>query len=132
MTGQSSESTGSLTQVRYHGLPTQFIDLSPDNLDIAATTPNSFIYSGTGEDGIDVSRAGGNNTLDASGGNNFLVGGSGNDTFFLNDLNPTAPIWSTVVSFHSGDEATVWGVTPDDFSVCWADDEGASGAHLPD
>jgi hypothetical protein len=30
----------------------------------------------------------------------------GNDTFFLNNLNPTAPIWSTLLNFHAGDAAT--------------------------
>jgi hypothetical protein len=54
-----------------------------------------------------------------------LVGGSGNDTFFLNDLNPTAPIWSTLVNFHTGDGATVWGVTKADFSIAWVAGEGA-------
>ena len=126
-TSQSSEETGEPYTGPVHGLQWQFIDLSPDNLDIAATTPDSFIYSGLGNDAINVSRAGGNNTLDATGGSNFLVGGSGNDTFYLNDLNPTAPIWSTLVGFHSGDAATIWGVTANDFSIGWAADEGASG-----
>jgi Ca2+-binding RTX toxin-like protein len=107
------------------GLQWQFIDLSPDNLDIAAITPNSFIFSGLGNDAINVSQAGGNNILDASGGSNFLVGGSGNDTFFLNHLNPTAPIWSTLVNFHAGDAATIWGVTPANFSIAWVAGEGA-------
>ena len=85
-TGQTSTSAGTPYTGPTAGLTTEFVDLSPDNLNIAALTPNVFIYSGTGEDGIDVGQAGGNNTLDASGGNNFLVGGSGDDTFFVNDL----------------------------------------------
>jgi hypothetical protein len=58
----------------------------------------------------------------------FLWVGSGNDTFFLNDLNPAGPIWSTLVDFHTGDAATVWGVTPADFSISWMDGEGAAGS----
>jgi hypothetical protein len=126
-TGQTAEEAGTPYTGPVAGLTTQFIDLSPDNLDIAAITPNSFIYSGLGNDAINVDQAGGNNILDATGGSNFLVGGSGNDTFFLNDLNPAAPIWSTLVNFHAGDAATIWGVTPADFSISWAADEGAGG-----
>jgi hypothetical protein len=56
---------------------------------------------------------------------NFLVGGTGNDTFFLDDLDSTTPIWSTLVNFHAGDNATIWGVTPADFSIAWVAGEGA-------
>jgi Ca2+-binding RTX toxin-like protein len=109
------------------GASWQFTDLSPDNLDIASVTPKTFIHSGSGNDAINVSGGGGNNTLDAEGGSNFLVGGSGNDTFFLNDLNPAGPIWSTLVNFHAGDAVTVWGVTKADFSLSWMDGQGAAG-----
>jgi hypothetical protein len=109
-TGQTTVSAGTPYTGPTAGLTTEFIDLTHDNLNIAAICPNSFIYSGLGNDAINVSHAGGNNTLDATGGSNFLVGGSGNDTFFLNDFNPTAPIWSTLVNFHAGDAATVWGL----------------------
>jgi hypothetical protein len=127
-TGQTTTSAGTPYTGPTPGLSIQFTDLSSDNLNIAALTPAVFIYSGTGEDGIDVTHGGGNNTLDASGGNNFLAGGSGNDTFFLNDLYSTTPIWSTVLNFHAGDAATIWGVTPADFSVSWMDGEGAGGS----
>jgi hypothetical protein len=124
-TGQTTVSAGTPYTGPTAGLTTEFIDLTHDNLNIAAICPNSFIYSGLGNDAINVSHAGGNNTLDATGGSNFLVGGSGNDTFFLNDFNPTAPIWSTLVNFHAGDAATVWGVTAADFSIDWAAGQGA-------
>jgi Ca2+-binding RTX toxin-like protein len=124
-TGQTMEEAGTPYTGPVAGLTSEFIDLSPDNLDIAAITPNSFIYSGLGNDAINVGQAGGNNVLDATGGSNFLVGGSGDDTFFLNDLNPAAPIWSTLVNFHAGDAATIWGVTPGDFSFSWVAGEGA-------
>ncbi len=54
-------------------LTNEFIDLSADNLDIAATTPNSFIYTGLGDDAINVSQVGGNNVLDATGVSNFWL-----------------------------------------------------------
>jgi hypothetical protein len=126
-TGQTTEEAGTPYTGPAVGLTNEFIDLSPDNLDIAATTPNSFIYTGLGDDAINVSQVGGNNILDATGASNFLVGGSGDDTFFLNDYNPAAPIWSTLVNFHAGDAATVWGVIPADFSISWAAGEGAGG-----
>ena len=125
-TGQITEEAGTPYTGPVAGLTSEFIDLNPDNLDIAAITPNSFIYSGLGNDAINVGQAGGNNVLDATGGSNFLVGGGGDDTFFLNDLNPAAPIWSTLVNFHAGDAATIWGVTPADFSSAWAAGEGAA------
>ena len=32
-----------------------------------------------------------------------------------------------MVNFHAGDAATIWGVTPQDFSLAWADGQGAAG-----
>jgi hypothetical protein len=66
-TGQSTEEAGTPYTGPVAGLKWQFIDLSPDNLDISAITPNSFIVFGSGKDSINVSQAGGNNTLDATG-----------------------------------------------------------------
>jgi len=113
------------------GLTSEFIAITPDNINITAETPNSFIGldGGTGEDAIDVSHANGNNVLNGSTGSSFLYGGSGDDTFFVDDRNPPAgsSIWSTVVGFHSGDNATVWGVTPNDFDLSWVDGQGAAG-----
>jgi Ca2+-binding RTX toxin-like protein len=101
-TGQTAVEAGTPYTGPVAGLTTEFIDLSPDNLNIATITPNSLIYSGSGNDSINVSQAGGNNIIDATGGSNFLVGGSGDDTFFLNDLNP-APgpsVPGSSVAFH--------------------------------
>ena len=53
-TGQTSTSAGMPYTGPTAGLTTEFADLSPDNLNIAALTPNVFIYSGTGEDGINA------------------------------------------------------------------------------
>jgi hypothetical protein len=127
-TGQSTQETGTPYTGPTAGLTREFINLTHDNLDIASICPNCFIYSGGGNDSINVSQGGGNKILDASGGSNFLVGGGGNDTFFLNDLYSTTPIWSTLLNFHAGDAATIWGVTPADFSISWMDGEGAGGS----
>jgi Ca2+-binding RTX toxin-like protein len=107
------------------GLAEQFIDLNPHNLNITATTPNVFLHSGSGEDALQV--LSGNNVLDGSTGSNFLVGGSGHDTFFVDDRSAPSAIWSTLVNFHAGDVATVWGVTPAAFNLAWVNGQGATG-----
>ena len=111
------------------GLTSEFIAVTTDNLNITAVTPNSFISldGGTGEDAVNVSRVNGNNVLNGSTGSSFLQGGAGNDTFFVDDRHAAADIWSTVVGFHSGDNATVWGVTPSDFALSWVNGQGAAG-----
>lgn len=107
------------------GLTEEYINLTSDNINITATTPNWFLHSGTGEDAIQVTS--GNNVLDGGTGSNFLVGGSGQDQFYVDDRGATTDIWSTVAGFHSGDSATVWGVTPQDFGLNWVDGQGATG-----
>jgi hypothetical protein len=109
------------------GLQWQFITTTTDSLAITATAPNSFIHTGSGEDAIDVSHVGGTNVLDGSTGSNFLVGGTGSDTFFVDDRGPSSDIWSTVSNFHSGDAATIWGVTQGGFNLSWVDEQGATG-----
>ncbi len=107
-------------------LQQQYINLTPNNLNITAITPNWFIHSGGGEDAIAVSS--GTNVLDGGAGSNFLTGGSGTDTFFVDARGATAATWSTVVNFHTADAATLWGVTQNDFSLSWSDGAGAVGA----
>ena len=127
-TGVSSSSAGIVYTGPVAGLQNQFIYLGVDNLNIASVTPNCFIRGGPGSDAIDVSRGGGINVLDGSTGSNFLVGGAGNDTFFVDDRIATADIWSTVVNFHSGDAATIFGVTASAFAFDWEDNQGALGS----
>ena len=103
----------------------QFVDVILDNLNISVSTPNWFIHSGNGNDALAVSS--GTNVLDGGTGSNFLTGGSGTDTFFVDDRSATADIWSTVNNFHAGDAVTIWGITPSDFTLSWADGQGASG-----
>jgi hypothetical protein len=109
------------------GLQSEFIDTTSDNLNVTANVPNVFIHAGSGEDAINVSHAGGNNVLDGSTGSNFLVGGSGDDTFFVDDRSPSADIWSTVSDFHTGDAATIFGITQNGFATSWVDGQGATG-----
>jgi Ca2+-binding RTX toxin-like protein len=75
-----------------------------------------------------VSQAGGNNVLDGSTGSNFLTGGNGDDTFFLDDRSQPEDVFSTIVNFHSGDNATIFGVNATDFAVNELDNQGAAGA----
>jgi hypothetical protein len=107
------------------GLQSQFINITADNLNIAVSTPGWFIHSGSGTDAITVSS--GTNVVDGGTGSNFLTGGTGTDTFFIDDRNAAADIWSTVNNFHAGDSATIWGVTQAGFTLKWVDGEGAAG-----
>jgi serralysin len=112
--------TGPVADLRY-----EFINVSTDSLNLTVTTPAVFLHSGSGNDAMQVSS--GNNVLDGGTGSNFLTGGTGNDTFFVDDRNATADIWSTAVGFHAGDAATVWGITQQDFNLQHVDNAGASG-----
>jgi Ca2+-binding RTX toxin-like protein len=124
-TGQPVTPTAQTYAGPVSGIQQQFIDITPDNLNITATTPNWFIASGGGNDAIAVSS--GTNVLDGGAGSNFLNGGIGDDTFFVDDRGAAAAIWSTVNNFHSGDAATIWGITPSDFDLSWVDGQGATG-----
>ena len=106
-------------------LQLEYINLTSDNINIATSIPNWFLHSGAGDDAIAVSS--GTNVLDGGTGSNFLTGGSGTDSFFIDDRGGSADTWSTVANFHAGDSVTIWGVTPQDFSVTWVDDQGAAG-----
>jgi Ca2+-binding RTX toxin-like protein len=107
------------------GVQDQYINVSTHSLNVTASTPNWFVHSGSGNDAIAVSS--GTNVLDGGTGSNFLTGGSGTDTFFVDDRDAPADIWSTVNNFHSGDAATIWGVSPSLFTFNWVDGQGATG-----
>jgi V8-like Glu-specific endopeptidase len=124
-TGQAVAATAQPYTGPVAGLQEQYINVTSDNLNISAGTPNWFIHSGGGNDAVAVNS--GTNVLDGGTGSNFLVGGSGTDTFFVDDRAQAADTWSTLSGFHAGDAATIWGVTPSDFSVRWVDGQGASG-----
>ncbi len=103
----------------------EYVNPTPDNINIATSTPNWFIHSGGGNDAIAASS--GTNVLDGGAGSNFLTGGSGADTFFVDNRDASVDTWSTVVNSHVGDNVTVWGVTPQDFGFNWVDGQGATG-----
>ncbi len=107
------------------GVTSEFITTSSDSLNVTATTPGWFIHTGSGNDAIKASS--GINVLDGSTGSNFLVGGTGADTFFVDDRNAPADIWSTVSNFHANDAATIFGVTQSGFALNWFDGQGATG-----
>jgi len=107
------------------GLNDQYISITSDNLNATGNSGNWFIHTGAGEDAIAVH--GTTDVLDGGTGSNFLVGGSGLDTFFTDDREATAPIWDTLVGFHGGDAATIFGVTQAGFNLVWTDGLGAAG-----
>lgn len=111
------------------GIDRDMIIATPDNINVNALVKNVFIHTGGGEDAIDVSATGGTNVLDGSTGSNFLVGAAlpSNDTFFVDDRNATASIWDTIKNFHSGDNATIFGITRNDFTITTLDNQGAAG-----
>jgi hypothetical protein len=130
----SDQSTGLITPVGgepysgpVQGITQEIILATSDNINVVSEIPNVFIHTGSGNDSINVSGSNGNNILDGFTGSNFLVGGTGTDNFYLDARNPAARIFSTIVNFHSGDNATVWGINAADFSVFELDNEGADG-----
>ncbi len=124
-TGQPSSMTGQAYSGPVSGLTSQFITATTDSLNVSISAPGWFIHTGSGNDAIAVSS--GTNVLDGSTGSNFLTGGTGDDTFFIDDRGPTSDIWGTCNNFHSGDGATVWGVTPSEFTLSWVNGQGAGG-----
>jgi len=97
--------------------------------DVAAAVSDVFIFTGAGDDAIEV--ASGSNVLDAGAGSNFLVGASGADggadTFFL-DAGNSRPTWDTLVNFHARDMVTIWDFMQGVGTTSWlANSAGASG-----
>jgi len=107
------------------GLQEQYINVTRDSINLSASTDNWFIHSGSGGDAISVH--GGINVLDGGPGSNFLSGGSGTDTFYVDDRITPVDIWTTVFGMHAGDDATVWGITPGNFTLNWVNSDGAAG-----
>jgi len=93
------------------GLQHQYIWGSTDKAAIGAGAGNVFLRGGSGDDAISV--AGGTNVLDGGTGSSFLVGGTGaGSDAFLVDGRGAGVTWSTIVNFHAGDSATVFGFNP--------------------
>jgi hypothetical protein len=107
------------------GLDKEIILLTPENLNVTVSGDNWFIRTGSGMDAL--AAHGGRNVLDGGTGSNFLVGAAGEDTFFLDMRDAVLDAWSTVVGFGAGDSVTVWGVSPAEATIGWADLRGADG-----
>ncbi len=102
----------------------QYVYTGADGMAVAAQAPNVFICTSSGDDAISV--ASGQNVLDGGQGSNFLTGGSGNDEFYL-DGRGGQVTWGTLVNFHPGDIATLWGYSAGKSSYAWADLDGTAG-----
>ncbi|HEY0185025.1 MAG TPA: hypothetical protein VGC09_19665 [Rhodopila sp.] len=126
-TGTASMTSGTPYSGPVSGLQNEYVNITTDSLIITATAPNAFIHTGFGNDAIDVSRVNGANVLDGGGGANMLIGGSGNDTFFVDSPATTGSVASTIVNFHSGDNATIFGVDPAHYDMSVTDAVGAPG-----
>jgi hypothetical protein len=127
-TGFSQRVTGDYYTGPVSGIDREYVDAATSSsTNLTASTDNWFLHTGSGFDAI--AAHGGTNVLDGGTNSNFLVGGDSDtgDTFFVDDRGPSSDIWSTVVGFHAGDAATVWGVTPQGFKLNWVDNQGAAG-----
>jgi hypothetical protein len=125
-TGQTSTSDGTPYNGPVAGLTSEYINITTDSLNVTSKIPNVFLHTGSGVDALNVTQANGNNVLDGGTNSNFLDGGAGNDTFYLDDRNANAAIWSTIANFHSGDSATIWGLVPTS-NLTTLDGQGAPG-----
>ncbi len=110
VTGLSSVQFGTVLSSPNFGLQGQFLYEGPHSIALRAETPSMFLKGGAGGDALEV--LGGSNVLDGAGGSNFLIGstgaGGGADTFFVDSRAPVET-WSTIVNFHQGDMATIFG-----------------------
>ncbi|GAC1481682.1 MAG: hypothetical protein NVS2B11_07010 [Acetobacteraceae bacterium] len=113
VTGASQDASGDGYAGPVDYLQRQFIYGGTDGVAIRANVPNTFLKGGPGGDAL--AAGGGNNVLDGDGGSNFPIGGSGadggHDTFFV-DARGGVVTWSTIVNFHAGDQATMFGFHP--------------------
>jgi serralysin len=126
--GQTSIESGQTYSGPVDYLKSQLILQTPDNVNVAPIVDNAFVHTGSGDDAISFAGHGGRNMADAGTGSNFLTSGNGNDTFFDDARGATKDIWNTIVNFHAGDAATLWGVTSQDYVFNWVDAQGAAGA----
>ena len=106
----------------------QFIWSGNDAVAISAAVPSAFLKGGASGDALMAQ--GGQNVLDGGGGSNFLIGANGadggKDVFFV-DSREAVETWSTVVNFHVGDLATIFGFHPGLSTRPYTDVDGAAG-----
>ncbi len=129
-TGVSDWENGQAYEGPVAALQNQFVTVTADNVNITATKPNNFIHTGSGNDAIDVSLFqgdGGTNVVDGGAGSNFIKVNEFNSatTVFIDNRVAIADTWNTVLDFHKGDAATIYGVTPSATTLDWEDGQGA-------
>ena len=109
-TGVTSTDPGTVYTGPVSYLQYQYLYFGSDDVVLGANVNNVFLHGGAGNDAIQVK--GGSNVIDGGGGSNFLVGATGadggNDTFFIDETS-NIETWSTLVNFHVGDTATIFG-----------------------
>ena len=112
----------------YHGpvdyLRGQYIYDGSEKVAIVAQAPNVFVKNFTGD--AAVALLSGQNVVDAGQGSNFLIGGTGTDVFYL-DGRSSAVTWNTIVGFHAGDIATLFGFKAGVSRYWWEENAGAPG-----
>ncbi len=110
-------------------LQKQYIWGSNNAVALRAAAPNAFIKGGSSGDALVAT--GGKNVLDGAGGSNYLIGADGSDggfdTFFV-DGRGSVETWSTIINFHFGDQATIFGFHPGLSTMPFTENEGAAGA----
>ena len=108
-------------------LQSQYIWVKPDSVNLVTHMPNTFLQGNAGNDALVANS--GSNVLDGGFGSNFITGASGadggRDTFFLDGSAGTTG--DTIVNFHPGDSAILWGFVPGTSAFTWAGNEGAAG-----
>ena len=96
---------------------------------IRADVGNVFLKGGAGGDALQVT--GGSNVIDGGGGSNYLIGATGtdggSDVFFVDGRGNTET-WSTILNFHKGDLAVIFGFKQATSTQNWIDSDGAPGA----
>ena len=106
----TSSSVGAANAGSLTYLQRQYVASGSDSVNITANIPDIFLSSSSTSTNNALAVTSGTNVLNGANGSNFLVGTtSGSDTFFV-DGRGTSPVWNTVVNFHKGDAATLWGV----------------------
>lgn len=127
-TGQGGTAMPDVYSGPVAGLQRQYIWPGTDGVAIAASAPDVFLHGGAGDDALSVS--GGSNVLDGGAGSNFLTGATGgdggHDSFFL-DARGGGVTWSTLVNFHAGDTATIFGFRDGTSTRPWTASDGAAG-----
>ena len=125
--------SGSHTATAYTGpvdyLQLQYLWSTNDAAAIKASAPNVFLKGGTAGDALQVTA--GSNIIDGGGGSNYLIGADGSDggfdTFFV-DSRGGVETWSTILNFHQGDRATIFGFHPGLSTRPYTESDGAPGA----